>query len=120
MQIAERTVATFHYTLTDDAGKVIDSSSGAQPLAYLHGAGNIVPGLEKALEGRSAGDKFDVVISPEEGYGSPNEMLIQTVPREAFQGVDELEVGPAQRLRRRVEARTGDEDLVVLRRVRRR
>ncbi len=93
MQIAERTVATFHYTLTDDAGKVIDSSSGAQPLVYLHGAGNIVPGLEKALEGRSAGDKFDVVVGPEEGYGSPNEMLVQTVPREAFQGVDDIEVG---------------------------
>lgn len=95
MQIAARTVATFHYTLTDDAGKVIDSSSGHAPLAYLHGAGNIVPGLEKALEGRAAGDKFDVVVSPEEGYGEPNEMLIQTVPREAFQGVDELEVGMA-------------------------
>lgn len=93
MQIAERTVATFHYTLTDDAGKVIDSSSGAQPLAYLHGAGNIVPGLEKALAGRSAGDKFDVVVTPDEGYGNPNDMLIQTVPREAFQGVDEIEVG---------------------------
>jgi len=95
MQIAARTVATFHYTLTDDAGKVIDSSSGHDPLAYLHGAGNIVPGLEKALEGRQAGGKFDVVVSPEEGYGEPNEMLIQTVPREAFQGVDELEVGMA-------------------------
>ncbi|HEX5755967.1 MAG TPA: peptidylprolyl isomerase [Arenimonas sp.] len=93
MQIAERTVASFHYTLTDDAGTVIDSSRGREPLVYLHGVGNIVPGLEKAMAGRSVGDSFDVVVSPEEGYGVPNEMLIQTVPRAAFQGVDELEVG---------------------------
>ncbi len=93
MQIAERTVASFHYTLTNDAGTVIDSSSGTDPLAYLHGVGNIVPGLEKAMEGRAAGDKFDVKVSPEEGYGTPNEMLIQVVPREAFQGVDDIEVG---------------------------
>ena len=93
MQIAERTVASFHYTLTDDAGTVIDSSAGHDPLTYLHGVGNIVPGLEKAMEGRSAGDTFDVVVSPEEGYGVPNDMLIQVVPREAFQGVDSVEVG---------------------------
>lgn len=93
MQIAERTVASFHYTLTDDAGRVIDSSSGHGPLTYLHGAGNIVPGLEKAMLGRSAGDAFDVVVAPEEGYGEPNEMLVQVVPRAAFQGVDELAVG---------------------------
>ena len=93
MQIAERTVASFHYTLTNDAGTVIDSSAGADPLTYLHGVGNIVPGLEKAMEGRQAGDKFDVVVSPEEGYGTPNEMLVQVVQREAFQGVDDVQVG---------------------------
>ena len=93
MQIGERTVATFHYTLTDDKGNVIDSSANGQPLAYLHGAGNIVPGLERQLAGRSEGDKFDAVVSAEEGYGESNPMMIQVVPREAFQGVDNLEVG---------------------------
>lgn len=93
MQIAERTVASFHYTLTDDAGTVLDSSVGHEPMAYLHGAGNIVPGLEKAMAGRAAGDRFDVVVAPEEGYGTPNELLIQTVPLEAFQGVDQVEAG---------------------------
>ncbi|MFT3806255.1 FKBP-type peptidyl-prolyl cis-trans isomerase [Arenimonas sp.] len=93
MQIAERTVASFHYTLTDDSGQVIDSSSGHAPLTYLHGAGNIVPGLEKAMIGRSAGDAFNVVVAPEEGYGEPNQMLVQVVPRAAFQGVEELAVG---------------------------
>ena len=93
MQIAERTVASVHYTLTDDAGVVIDSSQGAEPLTYLHGVGGIVPGLEKAMEGRSPGDRFDVVVAPEDGYGTPNEMLVQVVPREAFQGVDSIEPG---------------------------
>lgn len=90
MQIAERTVASFHYTLTDEAGTVLDSSVGHEPLTYLHGAGNIVPGLEKAMTGHRAGDKFDVVVAPEEGYGLPNDLLIQVVPREAFQGVGEV------------------------------
>lgn len=93
MQIAVRTVASFHYTLTDEAGTVLDSSVGHEPLTYLHGAGNIVPGLEKAMTGHRAGDKFDVVVAPEEGYGLPNDLLIQVVPREAFQGVGEVEVG---------------------------
>ena len=93
MQIAERTVASFNYTLTNDAGEIIDTSTGRAPLAYLHGAGNIVPGLEKEMTGKQVGDKFDVVVTPEEGYGTPNDMLIQTVPREAFQGVDDSQPG---------------------------
>jgi FKBP-type peptidyl-prolyl cis-trans isomerase SlyD len=93
MQIAERTVASFNYTLTNDAGEIIDTSTGRAPLAYLHGAGNIVPGLEKEMAGRQTGDRFEVVVAPEEGYGLPNPMLIQTVPRAAFQGVDTVEVG---------------------------
>lgn len=93
MQIGERTVASFHYTLTNDAGQVIDSSSDRAPLTYLHGAGNIVPGLEKEMNGRQPGDVFKVVVSPEEGYGLPNPMMVQVIPREAFQGVDNLEVG---------------------------
>lgn len=93
MQIGERTVASFNYTLTNDAGEVIDSSSGREPLTYLHGAGNIVPGLEKEMLGHQAGDSFDVVVAPQEGYGMPNPMMVQVVPRDAFQGVETLEVG---------------------------
>lgn len=93
MQIAENTAVTFHYTLTSDAGEVIDSSAGREPLAYLHGAGTIVPGLENALEGRAAGDRFEVKVSPEEGYGLRHEGMVQTVPRSAFQGVEQIEVG---------------------------
>lgn len=93
MQISERTVATFHYTLTNDAGEIIDSSAGREPLTYLHGGGNIVPGLEKEMVGRCVGDTFNVVVTAKEGYGEANPMMIQVVPKAAFQGVDKLEVG---------------------------
>src|SRR5690349_25043106 len=93
MQIAVNCVAHIHYTLKDDAGAVIDSSSGGEPLAYLHGAGNIVPGLEKALEGKQAGEKLSVKVAPEEGYGVRDEALVQQVPRRSFQGVKDLKAG---------------------------
>lgn len=62
-------VASIHYVLRNDEGKVLDSSSGRAPLAYLHGHGNIVPGLERRLEGHKAGDKVQAVVPPSEGYG---------------------------------------------------
>ena len=76
MQIAQNSVVAFHYTLTNDAGEVLDSSEGRQPLTYLHGAGNIIPGLEKQLEGREAGEKLNVTVSPEEGYGEVQPQLV--------------------------------------------
>lgn len=93
MQIADRCVASFHYTLTNDEGEVLDSSSGRVPLTYLHGAGNIVPGLERVMAGKQAGDRFEVVVAPAEGYGERHPGLVQVVPRVAFQGVDQIEPG---------------------------
>src|SRR5690625_224932 len=93
MQIAHNTVVSIDYTLTSDSGEVIDSSQGREPLAYLHGHGNIIPGLEKAIEGKGAGDELDVTIQPEEGYGAYREELVQDVPREAFGEVDEISPG---------------------------
>ncbi|PMR75483.1 FKBP-type peptidyl-prolyl cis-trans isomerase [Billgrantia endophytica] len=93
MQIAQNSVVAFHYTLTNDAGEVLDSSEGRQPLTYLHGAGNIIPGLEKGLEGRESGEKLNVTVSPEEGYGEVQPQLVQEVPRDAFQGVEAVEPG---------------------------
>jgi FKBP-type peptidyl-prolyl cis-trans isomerase SlyD len=93
MQIAERHVAYFHYTLTNDAGETLDSSAGREPLPYLHGAGNIVQGLEKALAGKKAGDKLTVDVAPEDGYGPRIESLVQVVPKSAFQGVTDLAPG---------------------------
>lgn len=93
MQIAQRTVASFHYTLTNDAGKVLDSSTGREPLTYLHGAGNIVRGLEAKMAGHAVGDTFTVEVAPADGYGDYVAELVQRVPRESFEGIDRLEVG---------------------------
>lgn len=93
MQIAERTVVSIHYTLTNDKGEVLDSSDGREPLVYLHGHGNIIPGLETALVGKAPGDKLKVRVAPADGYGERNEKMVQQVPRRAFQGVKDIEVG---------------------------
>lgn len=84
MKIAHGTVVTMHYTLTDDTGTVIDSSAGREPLAYLHGYGNIIPGLEKVLEGREAGFKSNVTVPPAEGYGERDPSAVFEAPREHF------------------------------------
>ncbi len=97
MKVAKNHVVSMHYTLTGPDGTEIDSSSGSDPFRYLHGARNIVPGLEKALEGKSAGDEFQVEIQPEEAYGQRADELIQMVPRNLFQGVDKVEAGQSFR-----------------------
>jgi FKBP-type peptidyl-prolyl cis-trans isomerase SlyD len=93
MQIAKDAVVLIHYTLTDDAGKTIDSSAGADPLAYMHGNGNLIAGLERELEGKSAGDKLSVKISPADGYGEYDKSLVQNIPRRALKGVGNVQVG---------------------------
>ena len=93
MTIKENSAVSFHYTLTDDEGQQLDSSAGKEPLAYLHGAGNIILGLENAMTGKSVGDSMTVAVSAAEGYGEVQTELIQEVPREAFQGVDSIEIG---------------------------
>ena len=93
MKIQNNSAVSFHYTLTDNDGIRIDSSEGQEPLGYLHGAGNIIPGLEKALEGKTIGDSLTVAVSAAEGYGEVQKELIQEVPREAFQGIDTIELG---------------------------
>ncbi|NLO79197.1 MAG: peptidylprolyl isomerase [Xanthomonadaceae bacterium] len=93
MQVAKDKVVSIDYTLTDDDGSVLDTSNGRAPLAYLHGAGNIIPGLEKALEGKQVGDQLTVRIPPAEAYGERDEALTQVVPMELFQGVDRVEPG---------------------------
>ncbi len=93
MEISDKKVASIHYTLTNETGEVVDSSQGAEPLTYLQGAGNIIPGLEEALVGKSAGDTLNVSINPDKGYGEIVNEMIQTVPRDAFEGVESIEVG---------------------------
>lgn len=91
--IGDKLVVSMHYTLKDDDGNVIDSSVGEEPLTYLHGAGNIIPGLEKALLGKVQGDSMDVKVEPAEGYGDMVPELIQVIDKSAFQEVEAIEPG---------------------------
>jgi len=93
MLATKNKVVTIDYTLKNDDGEVIDSSEGNEPLAYIHGSGSIVVGLENALEGKKAGETLSVRVTPEEGYGVRNEEMTQVVPISAFEGVDNIEVG---------------------------
>ena len=80
MNIGPETVAVFHYTLRDESGTELETSRGSEPNAYLHGANNIVPGLEKTMTGKTAGDVFSATIEPEGAYGQPNPDKQQRVP----------------------------------------
>jgi FKBP-type peptidyl-prolyl cis-trans isomerase SlyD len=93
VEIAADRVVTIHYTLKDDGGAVLDSSAGGEPLAYIQGHGNLVAGLEKALEGKADGSTLSVVVSPAEGYGEHDAGLIQRVPKRALQGSGEIKKG---------------------------
>lgn len=92
MQITKDKVASIHYTLRDGDGNILDTSSGREPLTYLQGAGNLIMGMEEGLEGKSKGDKFQLKIAPEKGYGVKDSTLIQKVPRSAF-GNQKIEKG---------------------------
>jgi len=88
MHISKEKVVAIHYTLKNTSGEVIDSSEGKDPLYYLHGFGNLILGMEEGLEGKTKGDKFELKISPEKGYGIRNLEAIQQVPINAFNGAD--------------------------------
>ncbi len=93
MQVANKLAVSIHYTLTDSAGEQLDSSIGSQPLMYLHGQGNIIPGLEQALAGKKAGDKLNVTIPAAEAYGEYYDDMVQTISRSMFEGIDTIELG---------------------------
>ena len=109
MQIASNCVVLIHYTLTNDAGETLDSSAGREPLAYMHGQGNIIAGLEAALVSRSAGDKLNVRIAPSDGYGDVDPSLVQEVPRSALRGIDDVTVG----MRLQTQSARGPQVVVV-------
>ncbi|HEY0634191.1 MAG TPA: peptidylprolyl isomerase [Gammaproteobacteria bacterium] len=93
MQISAQKVVSIDYTLTNDKGEVVDTSQGHEPLVYIQGIGNLIPGLEQALEGRAAGDTLQVSVSPEQAYGDRDAELTQAVPRKMFENADEIQVG---------------------------
>jgi FKBP-type peptidyl-prolyl cis-trans isomerase SlyD len=96
MTIAQHKVVTIHYKVMDvDSDEIIDSSENSDPMTYLHGARNIIPGLEQALEGKSVGDEVEVTVQPAEAYGERSDDRIQQVPKEAFQEMEKIEPGIA-------------------------
>lgn len=93
MQIAENSVVSIHYTLTNDAGETLDASGEHEPLVYLHGHENIVSGLENGLVGKGTGDAVNVTVQPEDGYGLVDPEMVQTVLHSAFEGAETIEPG---------------------------
>ncbi|AKD38393.1 FkpA protein [Pasteurella multocida subsp. multocida OH4807] len=93
MKVAKNVVVSIAYQVRTADGVLVDEAPTNQPLEYLQGHNNLVIGLENALEGKAVGDKFEVRVQPEEGYGEYNENMVQRVPKDVFQGVDELVVG---------------------------
>ena len=100
MLVAQNCVVAIHYTLTNESGETLDSSAGGDPLKYLHGTNGLIPGLERELDGRQAGDEFSAVIQPEDAYGMPNPELVHEVPLEALSQIDNLQVGMQLQSRR--------------------
>lgn len=110
IMIKQNSVVSMHYTLKDAQGEVLDSSEGQEPLTYLHGAGNIIVGLEEQLLDKKVGDQVNAVVSAEKGYGQPVDALIQTVPKEAFGAeIDKVAVG----MRFQAETEQGPVPVVV-------
>ena len=93
MQIAKNKVVSIDYKLTDKNGEIIDTSEGREPLAYLHGNGGLIPGLEAELDGKSINDTFSVSIPPEKAYGMRDNSLVQSIPRSEFEMSDQLKIG---------------------------
>ena len=92
--IAEKDkVVTFHYTLTNAAGEEMESSRDKDPMVYMHGANNIIVGLEEAMQGHAIGDKFSATIEPEKAYGTRNENNVQRVPLKRLKGIGKIVTG---------------------------
>jgi len=106
MTIKSDSVVSIHYTLKDDGGQVIDSSESGDPLTYIHGHGQLIPGLERQLDGRNTGDKLNATITPADGYGEYDAGLVQQVPRRALKGIANVKVGMQLRAQTEDGART--------------
>ncbi|HED16085.1 MAG TPA: peptidylprolyl isomerase [Gammaproteobacteria bacterium] len=107
MEITDNKVVTLDYTLKDDAGKIIDQSENAE-FVYLHGARNIIPGLENALAGKTAGIELDVTVAPADGYGERDESMLQVVSKDMFESADQITVG------QQFHAQGPDEEVVTI------
>ena len=93
MTVQEKKVVSFHYTLTNGEGEQVESSRESQPMSYLHGAGNIIPGLENAMNGKTAGDEFQVTVEAAEAYGERSEANVHRIPAKHFKNPNKLVPG---------------------------
>jgi len=93
MIVEKSKVVSFHYTLKNADGEELESSREKEPMSYLHGANNIIPGLERAMEGREAGDEFTVTVEPEDAYGIRNENNVQRVALKRLKGIGKISPG---------------------------
>ena len=107
MDIDDNRVVVMHYQLSNGFGELIDSSSGALPLVYMHNTNAVLASLERELTGHRAGDSVDVTIYPEDAYGYADEELVQRFPRETLAGLGELSVGMRVRVRGKTEGGAG-------------
>lgn len=112
MQIESDRVVTFHYRLSDESGNPLEDSFAGDPLLILHGHGGIIPGLEREMEGRQAGDAFEVTLQPTEGYGLRNEELKQRIPIKYITGAKKTRLRPGQVVS--LESRDGPRQVTIL------
>lgn len=110
MTIADKSVVGIQYTLKNDNGEELDGSAEGEPLVYLHGCGNIIPGLEDALLGKVIGDSLSVTVPPEKAYGEKREEMMGKVPLSAFEGMGDLKAG----MRFDAEGEDGQRQMVVI------
>jgi len=93
MQVEKNKVVEIEYTLKDDEGQVLDTSEGRDPLSYIQGVGNLIPGVESALEGKSSGESVQITVPPETGYGVRDDSLVLSIERDKFSGIEDLKEG---------------------------
>jgi len=99
MTVKKNKVVTFHYTLKNDTGEEMESSHDKDPMSYLHGANNIITGLEKAMEGHAISDKFSATLEPKDAYGVRNEKNVQRIPLKRLKGIGKVSVGQVLNLK---------------------
>jgi FKBP-type peptidyl-prolyl cis-trans isomerase SlyD len=98
MQVEKNKVVEIDYKLEDDDGQLLDSSEGREPLSYIQGAGNLIPGVENALEGKSSGDRVQITVPPEIGYGARDDALVLSIERGKFSQFEDLQAGARFRM----------------------
>jgi len=111
MIISENKVVQMHYTLKDEQGNLLDSSEGRDPMAYIQGVGNIIPGLEQQLEGKGKGDKVNAVVTPDNAYGERTDEMVHVVPKSGFQSEGSEELMPGMQVQ--VETNQGPTVAIV-------